>query len=277
MHIFTYITTTYYRYNMIQRVKFTGTQLATVFRDQLAPYNHFGCDFADAFSGTLFRFPLRSASLARRSEISKRAYTTDDMHGSLESLAKQLAQHLLFLRSVRKIELFVLKKDTREAQLLHEVSSAVTDRRLYRDQRLMGYFDRTSEAFKHTSREEFYLQLQNTPDNQLPSHSHRLSLRITHYHNLRVSDTGPYTDALQPTSSSEVEELEYLVYSGLRGGEAKQMSCSVGLRHLKLLPLGAVAACVRRTLSTDTSAPAPQAFPQILGQVGDSSLYLCYT
>ena len=199
------------------------------------------------------------------------------MHGSLESLAKHLAQHLLFLRSVRKIELYMLKKDTREVQLLHEVSSTISDRQVYRDQRLMGYFDRTSEAFKHTSREEFYLQLQNTPDNQLPSHSHRLSLRITHHHNLSVSDTGPYTDAPQPTSSSEVEELEYLVYSGLRGGEAKQMSCSAGLSHLKLLPLGAVAACVRRTVSTDASALSPQAFPQILGQVSDCLLHYCYT
>ncbi len=41
------------------RIAFTKADLAAQFPDTAAPYRHFGCTLKEAFSGTLFRFPLR--------------------------------------------------------------------------------------------------------------------------------------------------------------------------------------------------------------------------
>jgi sacsin len=86
--------------------RFNKSSLPGSFRDQFRPFHHFGCDFQDAYKGTLFRFPLRNAALARRSEISKRSYSPADAKANLTQFASQLSQHLLFLRSVRTIEIY---------------------------------------------------------------------------------------------------------------------------------------------------------------------------
>lgn len=48
--------------------RFAEKQLSTLYPDQAAPYKLFGCDLKTPYSGTLFRFPLRTADM--RSQIS---------------------------------------------------------------------------------------------------------------------------------------------------------------------------------------------------------------
>jgi hypothetical protein len=58
--------------------------------------------------------------------------------------------------------------------------------------------------------------------------------------------------------------------SGLKGGEAKRMACNTSLRHLKLVPFGAVA--TRLNVSDETVDEVPA----LLGQVIlNPALLLC--
>ena len=54
-----------------KRIKFVQSAVLDTYQDQFEPYAAFGCDMRSHYSGTLFRFPLRSASLANQSRISK--------------------------------------------------------------------------------------------------------------------------------------------------------------------------------------------------------------
>ena len=54
-----------------KRIKFVQSAVLDTYRDQFEPYATFGCDMRSHYSGTLFRFPLRSASLEEQSRISK--------------------------------------------------------------------------------------------------------------------------------------------------------------------------------------------------------------
>lgn len=49
------------------------------FPDQFSPYMHFGCDLQHEFDGTLFRFPLRTASTAARSGIKQKTFSSEDV------------------------------------------------------------------------------------------------------------------------------------------------------------------------------------------------------
>jgi sacsin len=48
------------------RMKFHGSSLRKTFPDQFIPFEFFGCDMSSAYNGTLFRFPLRTGSQARK-------------------------------------------------------------------------------------------------------------------------------------------------------------------------------------------------------------------
>jgi hypothetical protein len=61
-----------------------------------------------------------------------------------------------------------------------------------------------------------------------------------------------HTHTLTRQCLSQQEESTYLIVSGLRGGEAKLMACDEANRHLKLVPMGAVAACVSKFISVPT-------------------------
>ena len=53
------------------RSDFVKSQLLRTMPDQCKPYQAFGCNMKQAFSGTLFRLPLRSAAQASRSRLSQ--------------------------------------------------------------------------------------------------------------------------------------------------------------------------------------------------------------
>ncbi|WCJ40041.1 Zinc finger C3HC4 type (RING finger) family protein [Euphorbia peplus] len=103
------------------RIKFVGRKILEQFPDQFSPFLHFGCDLLNPFPGTLFRFPLRSSSIAKRSQIKKEGYAPEDVMSLFTSFSGVVSDALLFLRNVKKISLFVKEGNGCEMQLLHSV------------------------------------------------------------------------------------------------------------------------------------------------------------
>ena len=270
------------------------------FKDQFAPFLHFGNDFKEQYKGTLFRFPLRTTSLARRSEISKKSYTISDIQKNLDDLVAQLSSHLIFLRSVKTIEIYSCKIGSK-AVLIHKATSSISEREGQNDQSLLHYFDKKSNS----PREAFYEKLLSTPERRLPTQSFKLrvvvdsTIAIANVSgsssgsdrggdragdgvkirsdregliggienqmsivertadktseetttSILNTDTTNVTNEITPNTPSTIssqETVEYLVMTGLMGGEARRIACEESSRHLKLVPLGAVAACISR-------------------------------
>ncbi|KAK9274779.1 hypothetical protein L1049_022031 [Liquidambar formosana] len=103
------------------RIKFVGRRILEQFPDQFSPFLHFGCDLLSPFPGTLFRFPLRSVSVASRSQIKKEVYEPDDVISLFTSFSEVVSEALLFLRNVKTISIFVKEGAGHEMQLLHRV------------------------------------------------------------------------------------------------------------------------------------------------------------
>ncbi|KAF2301861.1 hypothetical protein GH714_029947 [Hevea brasiliensis] len=103
------------------RIKFVGRKILEQFPDQFSPFLHFGCDMQHPFPGTLFRFPLRSSSIALRSLIKNEGYAPEDVMSLLASFSEVVYDVLLFLRNVKSISIFVKEGNGYEMQLLHRV------------------------------------------------------------------------------------------------------------------------------------------------------------
>lgn len=190
------------------------------------------------YPGTLFRFPLRTASMARHSEISKRSYTLQELRTTLHQLSEQLPTLLLFLRNVKQISIYHKQQGKDGAittpYLLSSAVAQVFDKEMANDQSLFSFLS-TKEG--QGSKESFYTQLLNTPDKKLPMCCYKL--RIESRTCSAASLQTPLDAGITSIPESE-SVLEYLIMSGLQGGKAKTMACDDSLRHLKLVPLGAV-------------------------------------
>jgi hypothetical protein len=286
------------------RIKYTGSTLSTTFKDQFAPFSFFGCDLKTKYSGTLFRFPLRTPSQARHSEISGRSYSVADVDANVQQLVGNLSNMLIFLRNVRTIEVYRCKEATTVPVLLHRAVAKVYDVETVNDQFLLKFFDKNDgvNSASGLSRDGFYKRLLSTPDNSLPKVFSKIHIKTTAYdpnaatkgspgnaaaHSGRVvvprtpdSDDDSSSDGEKHASSSAVAttgtasrsspssaaalsaplvvlgqiDVEYIISAGLCGGTAKRMACQENLRHFKLVPMGAVAACIRRVDSSNSSS-----------------------
>lgn len=107
------------------RIKFVGRGILDQFPDQFSPFLHFGCDMQHPFPGTLFRFPLRSESVASRSQIKKEGYAPDDVISLFSSFSNVVSETLIFLRNVKTISIFIKEGAGSEMQLLHRVNKQI--------------------------------------------------------------------------------------------------------------------------------------------------------
>ncbi|KAK7310408.1 hypothetical protein RJT34_07912 [Clitoria ternatea] len=103
------------------RIKFVGRQILDQFPDQFSSLLHFGCDLQHPFPGTLFRFPLRTAGVASRSQIKKEVYTPEDVRSLFAAFSGVVSETLLFLHNVKSISIFVKEGTGDEMHLLHRV------------------------------------------------------------------------------------------------------------------------------------------------------------
>ena len=86
------------------------------YRDQFQPYNGvFGCNTVQRrgsffYNGTLFRFPFRTATQARTSDISKTAYGKDRIKAIVSDLFECAQTLLIFSQHVKVVELYELER-----------------------------------------------------------------------------------------------------------------------------------------------------------------------
>lgn len=254
-------------------------------------------------------------SLARRSEISRKENTVQDMRRTLQDLVGQLAHHLIFLRHVKTIEIYSCAPGSTPT-LIHSATSSTSRREYRNDQSLLNYFEKKNDL----PREVFYEKVLSTPEDKLPTQNYKLEVTVNSYVTVTPIETGklaqiigreeikeseeggnvskvegintngmktvtantgniedntttlvhtntPHTPILSPSTLhiSHQETVTYLIVSGLMGGEARRVACEERSRHLKLVPLGAVAACISRVASQsqertymDTSSTGPK-------------------
>jgi len=86
--------------------------------NQLRCFSLINTEWQQPFQGTIIRIPLRNALQAKRSEISTKETTTDDIAHSLNSFAEEMGSDgLLFLNSVQRIVLSVDDKQLNEIEI----------------------------------------------------------------------------------------------------------------------------------------------------------------
>ncbi|KAI4370762.1 hypothetical protein MLD38_019073 [Melastoma candidum] len=107
------------------RIRYVGRNILDQFPDQFSPFLHFGCDLQKPFPGTLFRFPLRTAGVACRSQIKRDAYTSEDVCSLFTSFSEVVSEALLFLRNVKTISIFIKEGSGHEMQLVHRAKKQV--------------------------------------------------------------------------------------------------------------------------------------------------------
>ena len=88
------------------------------FADQFSLYNDvFGCktcasnNGAFSYQGTLFRFPFRTTSEAKKSEICKTVYNQPKVKQIVQTLQRSASLLLLFTQHVDHVELYELQSD----------------------------------------------------------------------------------------------------------------------------------------------------------------------
>ena len=280
--------------------------IKTLFKDQFEPYTYFGFDSKSTqpFDGTLFRFPLRSAAQARRSEISKRSYTLQDMDQNIQSLAQKIENQLLFLRNITKVEIYTTKEGPTGQRNVELLYSANAQREIVAssgDSSMFRYFQKSSgissslgtsagvsaSGSSSLSRDDFYEKLLETPDNRLPTQITEMKVLVSDYtsgistpSDRSITQERSASDELLENAAAESDtalgnprevEYSYTICTGLRSGEVKRMACSSASRHLKLVPLGAVAACTsKKLIRTQDGQPiilSTEIFPVTQGSV----------
>lgn len=224
--------------------------LVDQFPDQFAPFkNVFGCDLENHFSGTMFRFPLRDEALSAASEIKRRAYSQREIVDLFQSFKAVISSTMLFLRNVRKVEVYFQGATDSEPILLYgaEVPSEDRGESWRQIDRFMNNND--SQSDRMSSKRAFYSRLARTRDQDLPSVTQILHIRSfalsdieNSFLKLRNSsqDIGSnVSDTAQQTVSDEIEK--YLVCNQLGGGRAREIACSLENESLKLIPWVGVA------------------------------------
>jgi sacsin len=103
------------------------------------------------------------------------------------------------------------------------------------------------------SREDFYSKLRSTIDSKMPYRFTNMIIKISAQ---SEKNTAEIVDA---------KAMEFLIITGMCGGDAKRMACDESLRNYKLVPMGSIAACLshHNVLSTDPI----EYFPRLKGQV----------
>lgn len=105
-----------------KRIDFVNTGALQMYGDQFAPYCAFGCDMESPYSGTLFRFPLRSELQAAVSRLSKQVYSEEDMRDLLHDLFSEGVHSILFLKSVEVVEIYEWHANMSEPQQVYSIS-----------------------------------------------------------------------------------------------------------------------------------------------------------
>ncbi|KAK4397028.1 Sacsin [Sesamum angolense] len=157
------------------RIKFAGRKILEQFPDQFSPFLHFGCDLQHPFPGTLFRFALRSANAASRSQIKKEVYAPSDVLSLFSSFSEVVSATLLFLRNVKTISIFVKEGPNSEMQLLNCVrKDSVNEPEVERSPFQHIFSSMYGNQLDGLSKDQFLQKLSKSIDRNVPWRSQKL-------------------------------------------------------------------------------------------------------
>ena len=88
-----------------KKIDFVSNDVLGKNPNQFKPFIGFGCDMKSEFTGTTFRFPLRTEAQSKVSRLSKASYSASKIHELLHQFAKEKTLDLLFLKSVQSVEI----------------------------------------------------------------------------------------------------------------------------------------------------------------------------
>lgn len=190
------------------------------FKDQFSPYALPGMDWSKPFPGTLFRLPLRTDSQALSSFLSKRSVGPSEMMDVLQALSNEASSMLLFLRTVSAIEVTVWNQGDASPTRLYEchilnMNSALQKKRS--NDEVLGKNRPQFLASRTCLTQDFTLEIE----------AH---------------------DAARNSRTNEKWE----VCTQFGGGEASVIASDPARAHLKLVPLGGVAANVLRSSASES-------------------------
>ncbi|XP_071734151.1 uncharacterized protein [Rutidosis leptorrhynchoides] len=205
------------------RIKFSGRKILEQFPDQFSPFLHFGCDMQQAFPGTLFRFPLRNAKVALKSQIKKEAYSPQDVTSLLSSFAEVVSETLLFLRNVKTIAIYTKEGAGSEMQLVHRVHKE------HIGEAEPGALNYLHEHYDGSDINRFYEKLRRSSDTGLPWKSQKL--------------------LLTEKSSSEEKSNVWLTSECFDGRHGKRNSEANDNKSHKYIPWACVASCLKTDFS----------------------------
>ncbi|GMF38734.1 unnamed protein product [Phytophthora fragariaefolia] len=233
------------------KIRFANANIVKQFPDQFAPFkNVFGCDLEHHYKGTLFRFPLRTSALAESSEIKRRGYSHNEILDLFRSFQVSIIDTMLFLRNVRKVEVYLQTSIDQPPKLLYDAEVPEEDRgeawrkidRFMRNDALPESVSRTTEL---SAKRDFYARLRSTPTEDLPSVTQVLHIYRRQLQGLQESYRrfGGGCDASmdQLLKGKDEEQMDsitetYLVCNQIGGGKAREMACATENESLKLIP-----------------------------------------
>ena len=106
-------------------VKFTDMErLKDVYPDMFSGYLNNAIDMTQ--SGTLFRFPLRTAHMTKISEIKNESVTESDVEALLDEFSEEMSACLLFLNNLQTVGIYTVNKDG-SLKRVFEVNKTVDD------------------------------------------------------------------------------------------------------------------------------------------------------
>ncbi|CAI5741170.1 unnamed protein product [Peronospora destructor] len=189
----------------------TRSDFVNKFPDQLSPFQCFGCNFTEPFSGTIFRLALRTVEQAQRSKLSHRAQTPAQMAEMLKEFADSLPTVLLFLRHVCKISIWEWRAGEETPAILQEASL-----------NNMTFEIKAKRSLQHATLASYGQPAQEFSTEGI----------ICDY---------PLKVVARDCTAGLSKEYEYLIMNQLGGGECSKMACNPANVDQRLVPWGGVA------------------------------------
>jgi len=188
------------------KIRFPSSPLVNHFPDSFQPYQVFGCDMHQRYNGTLFRFPLRTEELAPLSEIKPQEYRAEDVLNLFENFKNQAAHALLFLKSLKLVELWVRDNSESEPRQMFSAELAPELPSSQHPQAEIKAFVGREGGGKDT----FYQRLKATKDSDLPSSCSIIDVKLQ--------------NSVSQQEGQEIFQHRWLVCNLLAGGSAKQLA-----------------------------------------------------